>query len=91
MIVAYKSQLIIQVGRAKARPLCQTLGHMNLSSRNNESKPSKSWAISPLGYVALVVGGLLAKFALIMWLSVVGYTLIVFGLVIILALNENKA
>jgi hypothetical protein len=55
---------------------------------NTQGKKSKSIAISSSGYAALIIGGLIAKFSLVMWLGVIGYTLILFGLVVILAFNE---
>lgn len=54
-------------------------------------KPSKqSLARSTPGYVVLIIGGLLVKFSLVMWLGIVGYTLMVFGIVITVALNKQS-
>jgi len=55
---------------------------------NTQGKKSKSIAISSSGYAVLIIGGLIAKFSLVMWLGIIGYTLILFGLVVILAFNE---
>jgi len=54
-------------------------------------KPSKqSLARSTPGYIVLIIGGLLVKFSLVMWLGIVGYTLMVFGIVIVVALNKQS-
>jgi len=58
------------------------------NSDKKGSKSPKNLALSSSGYAVLIIGGLIAKFSLIMWLGIIGYTLIVFGIVIILALNE---
>ncbi len=55
---------------------------------NKKSKPSKKLAANSIGYAVLVIGGLIAKFSLVMWFGIVGYTLIIFGIVILMALNE---
>lgn len=61
-----------------------------MSSEESESAASKSWSIHPIGAALLILGGLLVKLALILWLSVVGYILIVFGVVTILSLNQKS-
>jgi len=54
-------------------------------------KPSKqSLSRSTPGYVVLIIGGLLAKFSLVMWLGIIGYTLMVFGIVIAVALSKQS-
>jgi len=55
---------------------------------SKESKSSKKLAVNSIGYTVLVIGGLIAKFSLVMWFGIIGYTLIVFGVVILVALNE---
>ncbi len=42
------------------------------------------------GYVVLIIGGLLVKFSLVMWLGIVGYTLMIFGIVIAVAFNKKS-
>jgi hypothetical protein len=54
-------------------------------------EPTKqSLSRSTPGYVVLLIGGLLVKFSLVMWLGIVGYTLMVFGIVIAVALNKQS-
>lgn len=55
---------------------------------SKESKSSKKLAVNSIGYGVLIIGGLIAKFSLLMWFGIIGYTLIVFGIVILMALNE---
>jgi hypothetical protein len=57
-----------------------------VSEKQKTSKQSLN-RIAP-GYVTLLVGGLLVKFSLVMWLGIVGYTLMVFGIVIVMALHN---
>ena len=54
-------------------------------------KPSKkSLTRSTPGYVVLIIGGLLVKFSLVMWLGIVGYALMVFGIVMAVVLNKQS-
>jgi DNA-directed RNA polymerase subunit RPC12/RpoP len=50
----------------------------------------KSLARSTPVYIVLIIGVLLVKFSLVLWLGIVGYTLMVFGLVIAVALNKQS-
>jgi len=58
------------------------------NTKNTEEVKPRSLAKNSFGYVALFIGGLIAKFSLVMWLGIIGYTLLIFGLLIVLASNE---
>ncbi len=55
---------------------------------SKKSKSSKKLAVNSIGYGVLVVGGLIAKFSLVMWFGIMDYTLVIFGIFILMALNE---
>lgn len=42
------------------------------------------------GYAVLLIGGLLIKFYLVIWLGVIGYTLMIFCIDIAVALNKQS-
>jgi len=59
---------------------------------SKEIKTSKqSLARSSLGYIVLIIGVLLVKFSLVMWLGIVGYTLMIFGVVIAATLSKQSS
>lgn len=45
--------------------------------------------LNRIGMLLLVIGGLLVKFALVMSLGIVGYMLIVFGVLVIVTFHEK--